>query len=63
VNWPFVNAFNDSIARMALREVARTGAHFTWSNRERSPVRCVRQSPCVPRVGYTVPTNDPVSCY
>jgi endonuclease/exonuclease/phosphatase family metal-dependent hydrolase len=41
VNWPLVNAFNDAIARMALREVARTGPRFTWSNRQRSPVRCV----------------------
>jgi hypothetical protein len=41
INWPLVNAFNDSIARLALREVARTGARFTWSNRQRSPVRCV----------------------
>jgi exonuclease III len=41
VNWPLVNAFNDSIARMALREVARTGARFTWSNQQRSLVRCV----------------------
>jgi hypothetical protein len=41
VNWPSVNVFNDAIARMALREVARSGAHFTWSNRQRSPVRCV----------------------
>jgi hypothetical protein len=40
-DWPLVNAFNDSIARMALREVARSGARFTWSNRQRSPVRCV----------------------
>jgi endonuclease/exonuclease/phosphatase family metal-dependent hydrolase len=41
INWPLVNAFNDSIARLALREVARTGARFTWSNRQRVPVRCV----------------------
>jgi exonuclease III len=41
VNWPLVNTFNDTIARMALREVARSGARFTWSNRQRSPVRCV----------------------
>jgi hypothetical protein len=41
INWPRVNAFNDAIARMALREVARAGARFTWSNRQRNPVRCV----------------------
>jgi hypothetical protein len=26
---------------MALREVARVGSRFTWSNRQRNPVRCV----------------------
>jgi exonuclease III len=41
INWPRVNAFNDAIARMALREVARAGARFTWSNRQRNPIRCV----------------------
>jgi hypothetical protein len=41
INWPLVNAFNDSIARLVLREVARSGARFTWSNRQRAPVRCV----------------------
>jgi hypothetical protein len=41
INWPLVNAFNNSIAQLALREVARTGARFTWSNRQRSPVRCM----------------------
>jgi exonuclease III len=41
INWPRVNAFNDAIARMALREVAQVGARFTWSNRQRNPVRCV----------------------
>jgi hypothetical protein len=41
INWPLVNAFNDTIARLALREVARSGARFTWSNRQRNPIRCV----------------------
>jgi endonuclease/exonuclease/phosphatase family metal-dependent hydrolase len=41
INWTLVNAFNDTIARLALREVARSGARFTWSNRQRNPVRCV----------------------
>jgi hypothetical protein len=41
VNWPLVNAFNDVITRMAHREVACIGARFTWSNRRRSPIRCV----------------------
>jgi endonuclease/exonuclease/phosphatase family metal-dependent hydrolase len=41
INWPLTNAFNDSIARMALREIARSGARFTWSNKQRNPVRCI----------------------
>jgi exonuclease III len=41
INWPLVIAFNDTIARLALREVARSGARFTWSNRQRNPIRCV----------------------
>jgi hypothetical protein len=41
INWPLVNAFNDTIARLALREVARSRARFTWSNRQRNPIRCV----------------------
>jgi hypothetical protein len=41
INWPLVNAFNDTIARLVLREVARSGARYTWSNRQRAPVRCV----------------------
>jgi exonuclease III len=41
INWPLVNSFNETIARLALREVARTGARFTWSNKQRNPVRCV----------------------
>jgi hypothetical protein len=41
INWPLVNAFNETIARLALREVARPGARFTWSNKQRNPIRCV----------------------
>jgi hypothetical protein len=41
IHWPRVNAFNDAIARMALREVAQAGVRFTWSNRQRNPIRCV----------------------
>jgi hypothetical protein len=41
INWPLVNAFNDTIARLVLREVARSRARFTWSNRQRAPIRCV----------------------
>jgi exonuclease III len=31
INWPRVHMFNDSIARMALREINHFGAQFTWS--------------------------------
>jgi hypothetical protein len=41
INWGLVNAFNDCIARLALREVARSGARFTWSNKQHNPVHCV----------------------
>ena len=41
INWTRVNMFNDCIARLALREIHRSGARFTWSNRQRNPVRSV----------------------
>jgi hypothetical protein len=41
INWTLVNLFNDDTARMALREIARTGARFTWSNKQRDPMKCV----------------------
>ena len=33
--------FNDAIARMALREINRSGARFTWTNKQLNPVRSV----------------------
>jgi hypothetical protein len=41
INWPLVNTFNDCIANLALKEIARSGARFTWSNRKSNPVRSV----------------------
>jgi hypothetical protein len=41
INWPRVRQFNDVIASLALREINRTGARFTWTNRQLSPVRSV----------------------
>jgi endonuclease/exonuclease/phosphatase family metal-dependent hydrolase len=41
INWPLVNSFNDCIANLALREISRSGARFTWSNRQSNPVRSV----------------------
>ena len=38
INWPRVTMFNDSIAKMGLKEVHRFGTWFTWSNRQMNPV-------------------------
>jgi endonuclease/exonuclease/phosphatase family metal-dependent hydrolase len=39
LNWPLMDLFNDSIAAWALSEIPRTGARFTWTNRQLNPVR------------------------
>ena len=41
INWSRVDLFNKNIAAWALIEVPRTGARYTWSNKQRDPVRCV----------------------
>jgi hypothetical protein len=41
IDWSRVNLFNDSIARLQLREVVRFGARFTWTNKQLNPVRSV----------------------
>jgi hypothetical protein len=48
INWPRVNLFNECIAPMSLREVThslrevtRSGARFTWTNKQLDPVRSV----------------------
>uniref|UniRef100_A0A452XJQ0 Endonuclease/exonuclease/phosphatase domain-containing protein n=1 Tax=Aegilops tauschii subsp. strangulata TaxID=200361 RepID=A0A452XJQ0_AEGTS len=33
--------FNDCIADLALREIARLGARFTWMNKQADPIRSV----------------------
>ena len=33
--------FNDCIADLALREIARVGARFTWTNKQADPIRSV----------------------
>ncbi|KAK1694372.1 hypothetical protein QYE76_011069 [Lolium multiflorum] len=38
--WPRVRRFNEAIATMALRELCRVGARFTWTNRQLNPIRC-----------------------
>jgi exonuclease III len=41
IDWQLVNLFNDCIDRLQLSEVVRSGARYTWSNKQRNPVRCV----------------------
>jgi hypothetical protein len=41
VNWPRVRHFNDVVAALALRELHRVGARFTWTNNQSSPIRSV----------------------
>jgi hypothetical protein len=41
IDWARVRRFNDSIATMALREINRAGARYTWTNRQLNPIRCV----------------------
>jgi hypothetical protein len=33
INWPRVHLFNDCITNLALREIRRLEARFTWSNK------------------------------
>lgn len=41
IDWTRVSLFNNAIAAAALREAARTGARFTWTNKQMQPVRSV----------------------
>jgi hypothetical protein len=41
IDWPRVHRFNDCIANLALREIRRGGARYTWTNKQLNPVRCV----------------------
>jgi hypothetical protein len=41
INWPRLELFNNHIAAWGLREIPRTGARFTWTNKQLNPVRCV----------------------
>jgi endonuclease/exonuclease/phosphatase family metal-dependent hydrolase len=41
INWPRVRQFNDAIASLSLRELNTTGARFTWTNKQLSPIRSV----------------------
>jgi endonuclease/exonuclease/phosphatase (EEP) superfamily protein YafD len=39
LNWPLIDLFNEHIAMWDLQEIPRTGARFTWTNRQLNPVR------------------------
>jgi endonuclease/exonuclease/phosphatase family metal-dependent hydrolase len=39
LNWPVMDLFNENIASWALREIPRTGARYTWTNRQLNPIR------------------------
>ncbi|XP_071683522.1 uncharacterized protein [Lolium perenne] len=41
VNWARMDLFNDNIASWGLREIPRTGARYTWTNKRLNPVVCV----------------------
>ena len=41
IDWSRISLFNNAIAACALRELARTGARYTWTNKQLSPVRSV----------------------
>ncbi|XP_073351784.1 uncharacterized protein [Aegilops tauschii subsp. strangulata] len=41
INLPRMQMFNDCITDLGLRELERTGARFTWTNRQADPTRSV----------------------
>lgn len=41
INFPGMQLFNDWIAELGLRELDRTGARFTWTNRQVDPTQSV----------------------
>jgi hypothetical protein len=41
IDVPRMQMFNDCIADLALREIARVGARYTWSNNRVDPIRSV----------------------
>ena len=48
VDWARVSLFNNAIATASLREAARIGARYTWTNKQLRPVR-----PVLDRVFFT----------
>ncbi|KAK1647115.1 hypothetical protein QYE76_064920 [Lolium multiflorum] len=41
INWARLSMFNEAISDWAVREIPRTGARFTWTNKQLNPVRSV----------------------
>ncbi|KAE8783924.1 hypothetical protein D1007_42565 [Hordeum vulgare] len=41
VDRPRMHLFNDCIVDLALREIARVGARFMWSNKQADPIQSV----------------------
>jgi hypothetical protein len=41
INWARLNMFNEAISDWAVREIPRTGARFTWTNKQLNHVRSV----------------------
>ena len=41
IDWSRISLFNNAIAACALWELARTGARYTWTNKQLNPVRSV----------------------
>jgi hypothetical protein len=41
MNWARINLFNEAIGEWEVREIPRTAARFTWTNRQLNPVRSV----------------------
>jgi hypothetical protein len=41
INWVRLNMFNEAISDWEVREIPRTGARFTWTNKQLNPVRSV----------------------
>ena len=41
IDWNRISLFNNAIAACALRELAWTGARYTWTNKQLNPIRSV----------------------
>jgi endonuclease/exonuclease/phosphatase (EEP) superfamily protein YafD len=41
VNWARLELFNDHIGHWGLREIPRSGARYTWTNKQLNPIMSV----------------------